>query len=116
MRHALAIAVLGATLVAGCSARSVRIADLKDQPGRYDDRAVSITGTVTTSWGLGAVAPFQVYNVDDGSGEITVVARGGRSLRRGTRVQVKGRISEIALIGGNSVGLHLREEDRRIRN
>jgi hypothetical protein len=116
MKRAAALVIVGACLITGCSARSVRISELKDQPGRYDDRAVRITGTVTTSWGLGALMPFQVYNLDDGSGEITVVSRSGGSLRRGTRVQVKGRISEVALIGGNSLGLHLREEDRRIRN
>jgi hypothetical protein len=116
MTRALTIATLSAILIAGCSARSVRIADLKDQPGKYDDRSVRVTGTVTTSWGLGLLTPVRVYRVDDGSGEITVLSNSGGSLRRGARVQVKGKVSDLALLGGESIGLHIREESRRISN
>ena len=115
MRRALAVALLAAFVVTGCAARGVRIAELKDQPTKYDDRSVSITGTVTSSWGIPLV-PFQLYNVDDGSGEITVVSQSGRAPARGTRVQVKGKVNEFATFGGRSVGLHLREEDRNIKS
>jgi len=57
-----------------------------------------------------------VYNVDDGSGEITVVSQSGRVPARGTRVQVKGKVNEFAVVGGRSVGLHLREENRKIKS
>ena len=77
--------------------------------------AVSVTGVVTSSWGI-PLLPFQVYNVDDGSGEITVVSRSGRSPARGTRVEVKGKVNEVAVIGGRSVGLHLQEENRKIKS
>jgi hypothetical protein len=70
---------------------------------------------VTSSWGVPLV-PFQLYKVDDGSGEITVLSRSGRAPVKGTRVQVKGKISEFAVFGGQSVGLHLQEEDRKIRS
>ncbi|MGH6692296.1 MAG: hypothetical protein ACREF4_16630, partial [Gammaproteobacteria bacterium] len=60
--------------------------------------------------------PFQVYNIDDGSGEITVVSQSGRVPARGTRVRVKGKVNEFAVFGGRSIGLHLREEDRQIRS
>src|SRR5688572_19260776 len=40
----LAIALLTAFFITGCAARSVRIAELKDQPDRYDDKRVSVTG------------------------------------------------------------------------
>ena len=115
MRRALAAALLAAFVVTGCAARGVRIAELKDQPTKYDDKSVSITGTVTSSWGIPLV-PFQLYNVDDGTGEITVVSQSGRAPARGTRVQVKGKINEFATFGGRSVGLHIREEDRNIKS
>ena len=111
----LPIAVLSAFLITGCAARGVRIAELKDQPDKYDDKTVSITGVVTSSWGIPLV-PFQLYNVDDGSGEITVLSRSGRSPNKGARVEVKGRINEFAVFGGRSVGLHIQEQDRKIKS
>jgi hypothetical protein len=101
--------------VTGCAARGVRIAQLKDQPTKYATKSVSVTGVVTSSWGIPLV-PFQLYNLDDGSGEITVLSRSGRTPARGTRVQVKGKVNEFAVFGGRSVGLHLQEEDRKIKS
>jgi hypothetical protein len=115
MKRALVIALLSVFAVTGCAARGVRIAELKDQPTRYATRSVSVTGVVTNSWGIPLV-PFQLYNVDDGSGEITVVSRSGRTPARGTRVQVKGKVNELAVFGGRSVGLHIEEENRKIKS
>lgn len=115
MTRALTAALLAAFLITGCAARGVRIAELKDQPTKYDDKTVSITGMVTSSWGIPLV-PFQLYNVDDGTGEITVLSRSGRTPAKGTRVEVKGKINEFAVFGGRSVGLHLQEEDRKIKS
>lgn len=111
----LFVALLGAFLVTGCAARGVRIAELKDQPDKYDDKRVSVTGVVTSSWGIPLV-PFQLYNVDDGTGEITVISRSGRSPSKGARVEVKGKINEVGVFGGRSIGLHIQEDDRKIKS
>ena len=111
----LYVAVLSALLITGCAARGVRIAELKDQPDKYNDKTVSVTGIVTSSWGIPLV-PFQLYQVDDGSGEITVLSRSGRSPSKGARVEVKGKINEFAVFGGRSVGLHIQETDRKIKS
>ena len=55
----LSVALLGLFLITGCAARGVKIAELKDQPGRYDDKKVAVTGVVTSSWGIPMV-PFQL--------------------------------------------------------
>jgi hypothetical protein len=55
--------------------------------------------------------PFKLYKVDDGTGEVTVLAQDGRTPTRGARVRVKGRVSEMATFGGQSFGLHLRQTD-----
>ena len=115
MKRVFVGALLSVLVLAGCAARGVRVAELKDQPTKYATKSVSVNGVVTSSWGVPLV-PFQLYNVDDGSGEITVLSRSGRAPARGTRVQVKGKISEFAVFGGRSVGLHLQEEDRKIRS
>ena len=108
-----AVALMSAVLISGCAARSVRVAELKDRPDRYEDKTVSVTGVVTSSFGIPLV-PFQMYNIDDSSGEITVVSRGSRSPTKGARVRVKGKVSEVAVFGGRSIGLHITDDNRSI--
>ena len=115
MKKTLAVVILSVLVAAGCAARGVRVAEIKDQPTKYATKSVSVTGVVTSSWGIPLV-PFQLYNVDDGSGEITVLSRSGRAPARGTRVEVKGKVNELAVFGGRSVGLHLQEESRKIKS
>src|SRR5262245_47021390 len=110
----LVLSLIGAVMIAGCAARGVRVAELKDRPMKYEDKTVSVTGVVTSSWGLPLV-PFRPYKVDDGTGEITVLSQSGRAPSKGTRVTVKGKVGEFAQFGGQSVGLHLRETDRNYR-
>ena len=111
----LAVVLAAGLLVAGCAARQVRVAELKDQPTNYNDKTIRVTGMVTNSFGIPLV-PFQLYNLDDGSGEISVVSRSGNTPARGTRIEVKGKLSEVAVLGGRSIGLHITEEDRRVVN
>jgi hypothetical protein len=99
---------LGLT-VAGC-ALNPSIADIKYNPGRYQDKTVAVEGTVTSSWGVPLV-PFKLYKVDDGTGEMTVVANNGRTPSKGSRVRVKGRVSDVAMFGGQSLGLHMEQKD-----
>ena len=115
MKRLFAVALLCAFVITGCAARGFRIAELKDQPTKYATKSVSVTGVVTNSWGIPLV-PFQLYNVDDGSGEITVVSRSGRAPARGTRVEVKGKVNELAVFGGRSVGMHIEEDSRKIKS
>ena len=110
----LILSILGAVMIAGCAARGVRIAELKDRLTRYENKTVNVTGVVTSSWGIPLV-PFKLYKVDDGTGEITVLSNSGRTPSKGTRVRVKGRVNEFATFGGQSVGLHLQEVDRDYR-
>ena len=111
----VSVPLLVAVVISGCAARGVRISELKDRPDKYDDRSVSVSGTVTRSWGIPLV-PFQLYNVDDGTGEIAVLSRSGRAPANGTRVDVRGKLSEVAVLGGRSIGLHIEEDERRVGN
>jgi hypothetical protein len=101
-----------ALVLSGCAlaVRNTQVADLKYNPGRYYDKTVAITGVVTSSWGV-PLMPFKLYKVDDGTGEVTVLAQDGRTPTRGARVRVKGKVSEMATLGGQSFGLHLRQTD-----
>ena len=97
-------------MLSGCALalRSPSVAELKYNPGRYQNRTVAINGVVTSSWGIPLV-PFKLYKVDDGTGEMTVISQGGRIPGKGSRVRVKGRVSDVATFGGQAVGLHLEQ-------
>ena len=107
----IALAGLLAISTGACAhaLRSPQIIDLRGNPGRYQHHTVSIDGIVTSSWGIPLV-PFKLYKVDDGTGEVTVVSQSDRLPTRGTRVRVRGQVDDVAVIGGQAVGLHVREE------
>ena len=113
-RIAIIVALIGFTSACALSLRSPSVSELRQHPGRYQDRTVSVSGVVTSSWGLPLV-PFQFYSVDDGTGQITVIGHSGRVPSTGTRVNVRGRVQEVAAFGGQSLGLHLDEEKRKVR-
>jgi hypothetical protein len=97
-------------MLSGCALTTSHpsVAELKYNPGRYQNHTVSIDGVVTSSWGV-PLMPFKLYKVDDGTGEMTVLAQGGRVPTKGAHVRVKGRVNDVATFGGQSVGLHLEQ-------
>jgi hypothetical protein len=116
-RRSVAAAALAALaiFVSACALRSPDIADVQRNAGHYADRTVTLDGTVTSSWGISRL-PFKVYKVDDGTGEITVLSRGGdRQPVKGSRVKVKGVVRDVAVFNGMPLGLHLEERDLDIR-
>jgi hypothetical protein len=108
----LAVPLALAVVLSGCAlaTRSPSISELKYNPGRYYDKTVAIDGVVTSSFGVPLV-PFKMYKVNDGTGEVTVLAQDGRIPSKGARVRVKGKVGEVATFGGQAVGLHIRQRD-----
>ena len=104
-RLALTIVLAAGLSACAASLRNPRVADLRDNPGRYQNHSVNIDGVVTTSWGLPLV-PFRLYKVDDG----TVLSQAMRMPARGAKVHVRGRVDDVAVLGGQALGLHLKEE------
>ncbi len=109
-----AVALLLFTTTACATFGRPQIADLQNNPGRYQNRSVRIDGIVTSSWGL-PLLPFKFYKVDDGTGEVTVLSQNLRTPTKGARVSVKGKVDDVAVIGGRAVGLHVREEKLSVR-
>ena len=115
MRRSLLVVLLAAlTSACALSLHNPNVADLRQHPGRYADHTVSISGVVTSSWGVPLV-PFRFYKVDDGTGEVTIISQGLRMPARGERVRVRGRVEDLAILGGRPLGLHLREESLYVR-
>lgn len=114
LRFATAHLLLFVTVGCAGALRHPRIAEIQNNPARYHNRTVNIDGIVTTSWGLPLV-PFKMYKVDDGTGEVTVLSQNGRTPTRGSHVSVKGRVNDVAVLGGRALGLHLNEERLNVR-
>jgi hypothetical protein len=106
----LTVALGFAAALWACALHSPSVADLKYNPGRYQNKTVSIDGVVTSSWGVPLV-PFKMYKVDDGTGELTVLSQDGRVPSKGAHVKVKGRVNDMATFGGRALGLHLQQKD-----
>ena len=106
---------LAVSLLAGCALSShPRVNEIKYNPGRYQNHTVTVDGVVTSSWGVPLV-PVKLYKVDDGTGEVTVVAHNGRAPSKGSRVSVRGRVNDFAVFGGSSIGLHLEQEHLKFK-
>src|SRR4051794_799082 len=114
LRVALAMILAAGMSACAGTLRSPHIADLRQNPGRYQDHSVNIEGVVTTSWGVPLV-PFRLYKVDDGTGEVTILSQSSRMPTRGARVKVRGRVSDVGVLGGKALGLHLKEEHLSVR-
>jgi hypothetical protein len=98
-------------VLSGCAfATRPSIAELKGNPGRFHDKTVSVEGVVTSAWNVPFV-PLKVYQLDDGTGQLTVVAQDENVPTQGARVKVKGRLEDVATLGGKNIGLHIRQTD-----
>ncbi len=87
-RVALAVSlVLLAFALAGCKADVTPIKTLLDDPGRFDGKTVRIAGDVTGSVGI---LGYGAYQVNDGTGTLTVVTKEGGAPREGAKVGVEG--------------------------
>jgi hypothetical protein len=92
------VLVLGLA-VAGCKG-TTPIKDVLDDPARFDGETVRIAGTVTSATGLLGTG---IYNVDDGTGKITVVSKSGGVPREGAKVGVEGSVKNGYTIGSSSL-------------
>lgn len=77
----------GLILAAGCKGSPTTISTLLNDPGQYDHQDVSVAGKVIHSV---SVMGYGVYQVDDGTGHITVVAKEHGGPRVGAEVGVMG--------------------------
>ncbi len=114
--HAAGVSLALTLTLSACalSTRRATVAELKYNPRHYQDRRVSIDGVVTSSWGV-PLGPVRFYKVDDGTGEVTVVAQDGRLPAKGSHVRVDGRVGDVANLGGQAIGLHIQQTDLHLK-
>ncbi len=78
------------------------IKTLLDDPGRFDGQTVRIAGDVQGS--VGALG-FGAYQVNDGTGTLSVVTEGGGAPRQGAKVGVEGTFRSAYTLGTQTVAV-----------
>ena len=103
-----ALVVLSLILVA---CETVKISSVVNDPSRWVNKTVRVSGTVTTS--MGAVG-HGAYQVSDGTGSIWVISSRGVPAR-GAQVGVEGTVFQGVQFMGQSFGVAIREKQHRTR-
>src|SRR5258705_13547107 len=100
--------VLATVLLLTACPSQTTISKINADPARYHNKEVAIVGTVRDSYGaLGQGA----YEIDDGTGRLWVVTKGGVP-SRGARVGVKGHVYKGFNFGGRDYGNIFKVTDR----
>jgi hypothetical protein len=102
-----AVLIMGFALIA---CERVKIGDINADPGRFMNKEVAVAGTVTQS--IGAFGKG-IYQVDDGTGRLWVLANSRGVPSKGAKVGVKGHISQSVTFLGINYATILQESDRR---
>jgi hypothetical protein len=98
-----------ALALAGCKGRNdvTDIKTLLDDPSRFDHQVVRVAGDVTKSIG---VLGYGGYQVNDGTGTITVVTRENGAPRTGAKVGVEGEFRSAFTLGTESVAVIMEQQ------
>lgn len=90
-----------------CGLTPVKVSDIKQDPGRFENKVVTLRGKATG----GTKLPFMeqaFYEVNDGSGSLMVITR--KALPpEGKQVFVRGRVRSAFAVGGKAYGLVVME-------
>ena len=104
-----AIATIALVLLAACPGTK-SIAELLDDPSRFDGKTVRIAGDVKESIGALGVGAYQV---DDGTGTIIVVSKAGNGTPRvGAKIGVEGEFRSAFTLGSRTAAV-LMEHQRK---
>jgi RecJ-like exonuclease len=103
----ITVLVFGLLLVA---CERTRIGDITSDPGRFMNKEVSVAGHVTQSIGFLGKG---IYQVDDGTGKLWVLAENRGVPSKGAMVGVKGRVTPTVTFMGINYATVMRESDRR---
>ncbi len=96
------------SVLIGCASRAT-VADIKEDPGRYQNHVAAVHGKVIQIVGI----PFlgkSLFQLDDGTGSIWVMSS-KQVPARGQKIWARGEIRSGLKIGGETYGVMLVEEE-----
>lgn len=94
-------------LIAGCKGGVTPIKTLLDDPGRFDHQTVRVAGTVKNAVG---VLGYGAYQLDDGTGTLTVVTKEGGAPREGAKVGAEGEFRAAFTLGSETAAVLVEKE------
>ncbi len=113
MKRLAVLAVLAAlALVPGCQGGTTPIKNLLDDPGTYDRKTVRVVGDVGSSLG---VLNYGAYQLDDGTGTITVVTQQQGAPRQGAKVAVEGEFRSAYTLGASSAAVIIEAQRKDLK-
>jgi hypothetical protein len=101
------VVMLGMLLVA-CERTS--IGDITADPGHFMNKDVNVAGQVTQSIGFMGKG---IYQIDDGTGRLWVLANGRGVPSKGATVGVKGKVTPTVTFMGVNYATVMRESNRK---
>ena len=105
--YLVAVLIMGLSLIA---CERIKISEINSDPGRFMNKEVAVAGKVTQSIG---VLGKGIYQLDDGTGKMWVLANGRGVPSRGARVAAKGHITPTVTFLGINYATVMEETDRR---
>lgn len=108
LKAALVFALLAGLMLTACS---VKIGRITQDPSRFRNRTVHVTGTVVNSFGALGTGGYQVQ---DDTGSIYVLSGTGVP-SRGSRVTVHGTVVGGVTLFGRTIGTAIREQGHKVR-
>jgi hypothetical protein len=113
MRAWIIVPIVVLCIVAGCDYLPfgyTEISDVVRNPAVYDGKEIKIKGSVSNVVKIPFIE-MKMYSLRDKGAEITVITDG--PLPAGNqKIAVKVRVSSMAIIGGESIGLKVKEIKR----
>jgi hypothetical protein len=103
-----AVVLMMGLALAACD--RTKIGDITADPGRFMNKDVNIAGQVTQS--IGAFGKG-VYQIDDGTGKLWILANGRGVPSKGAKVGVKGHIMQSVTFLGTNYATIMQERGRR---
>ena len=95
------ILAMGVLAIAGCKGQQpTTIATLLNDPGQYDRKVVHVAGKVTHAIGI---LGYGGYQIDDGTGTITIATKTNGAPREGAEVGVEGEFRSGFTLGTDTV-------------
>ncbi len=107
------MALLAAALLAGCDYLPFGYTPIKAivaAPTSFEGKEVKLKGRVKDITKL-PIVDLKSFMLQDGTGEISVTTRGNLPAVS-DNVALKGTVTSMAIIGGQSMGLHVKEIKR----
>jgi hypothetical protein len=95
----------------GCAGSRTKIADIQNNPSKYNEKRVKVAGKVTQTFAI-PVLGQSLVRVDDGTGTIWVKPK-GRVPFEGDKIKVEGTLKVALTIGTKNFGFIVIEDDKK---